>query len=367
MASSASQPCMNHCLKVTFPNDLVSRGKRPSEEFEEEDQPGRKRWCSSSPCLSSPNNGLAPSLPHFSPPGDYCDDSDVDDSYLEPSSGEKLDSPTGLSLEEEYNLIFDDDSETSSCARTVGLNTHKDNRAQTLRAFKEEEKGTHVEPLHPVGSSSCKKTSGCPESVNGLSKGSQNQAGFDLGSKGPSPPEAATVNLEKGNDVLGVTEKGSAQAVRETNAGGEGPSVGQASTDKKGPGGENTSSVRDKRENHVQDSHTREPKRPRRICIRETDLESSKEKYINAVLNHACGKPVIGEVNEMLALMQKVASEYQGYSSQHTTDLTVRNYAQRSKSTIKAFSLSQWVDWNGRNVRRFESVPDIFPRSPIPS
>ncbi|XP_060640093.2 S100P-binding protein isoform X2 [Anolis sagrei] len=129
-----------------------------------------------------------------------------------------------------------------------------------------------------------------------------------------------------------------------------------------------SSSVREQRENYGQDPPTRESNRPRRICIQETDLESSKEKYINAVLNHACrGEPIIGAVNEMLALMQKVASEYKGYSSQHTTDLTVRNYAQRSKDPSQTFSLSQWVERNGRNIPRFASLPEDFQRSPIPS
>ncbi|KAH0631085.1 hypothetical protein JD844_005176 [Phrynosoma platyrhinos] len=385
MASNTSQPCRIHCLNLTFSNNLVSRSKRSSEEFEEENQPTSKRWCSSSPCFSSPNNGLEP-LPHLQPPRGYSDDSDVDDSLLEYSYGEELlDSPTSLSSEDAARLLADD-SETFSCAREFEFNTHEDNLAQTPVTLKEGEKGTHVEPLHTAGSSVCKKTSVCPESVNDLSKGSRNQAGLDLSSKGPLLPEGATVNLEKGNNVPGVIEKGSAQAVSETGTGGERLSVGQASIDHKEPGGENTShllgytgdeldsadsqwkacSVGDKRENHVQVPHTQEPKRPKRICIDEIDLESSKEKYINAVLNHACRRePVIGEVNEMLALMQKVASEYQGYSSQHTTDLTVRNYAQRSKSTTQTFSLSQWVDWNGGSVRRFESVPDVFQRSPV--
>ncbi|XP_003228787.1 S100P-binding protein [Anolis carolinensis] len=337
-------------------NDLVPRSKRPLDYTEDGDPLDSKRQCTSSRHDSFPSNGLAPSPVHGPPGGAYDENSDVDDSILDASVGESIDSLTDLSQEAEDELLASED----------------------------EEKGPYTVPLHPAS----KKTSECSESWNHLNQGSQNQAGLDLGSKGPLPPEDASVNLEKGNDVPSAIEKVPAESRRETSAGGDRPSVGQASIDQKEPRGENagnigvkltvgsqfkvspscSSSVREQRENHGQDPQIREPNRPRRICIQETDLEASKEKYINAVLNHACRRePVIGAVNEMLALMQKVASEYKGYSSQHTTDLTVRNYAQRSKDPPRTFSLSQWVDQNGRSIPRFASLPEVFQRSPIPS
>nr|XP_060640092.1 S100P-binding protein isoform X1 [Anolis sagrei ordinatus] len=342
MASDISCP---YVRQVSLFNGLAPRNKRPLDYTEDSDPLGSKRWRPSSPHDSFPSNGLAPSLVH-----------DLDDSLLDASDGESLNSPTDLSPEAEDELLASEDGEMSP----------------------------YTEPFHPAS----KKASVCLETWNHQSQGSQNQARLDLGSKGPLLPESASVNLENGNDVPSAIEKVSAESRRETSAGGERPSVGQAFIDQKEPRGENanntavtltvgsqfqiapscSSSVREQRENHGQDPPTRESNRPRRICIQETDLESSKEKYINAVLNHACrGEPIIGAVNEMLALMQKVASEYKGYSSQHTTDLTVRNYAQRSKDPSQTFSLSQWVERNGRNIPRFASLPEDFQRSPIPS
>ncbi|KAG8142967.1 hypothetical protein E2320_000267 [Naja naja] len=103
--------------------------------------------------------------------------------------------------------------------------------------------------------------------------------------------------------------------------------------------------------------------KPKRILIQEPDLESRKERYVNAVLNHASsGRSLIGPVHELYTLVDTVASES---SYNHPTDLTVRNYTKRNCSKTQRFSLSQWVEHNRRNFGRFDGVPDHFERSPI--
>ncbi|XP_062995921.1 S100P-binding protein isoform X2 [Elgaria multicarinata webbii] len=339
MASHTFRSCTFglHCdLKVTFLNDSVPRSKRHLEEFEDGNRADVKRQrymksCSSSSLLpsfhSSPSNGIATSPICSVATSGCCVDSD-DDALLEPSFGEKLDSPTGLSLEAEEKLLSDD-LETSPNSIVYGLNTQKVESVSMLASLKVAQLPRALDKTGPSASSSsgdaCKKHFGNLASESYLNKRFQNQAGLGLGSNSPMVAEAAPVIeaaslSEDENVVSGVTDK----AVREdsqaasqqtaehasTNAVAEGLSEGQAFTKQNERGGHSTNdlpheaegesasassrgeaappnSVSDRREARVEDPSAKEPKRPKRICIQEADLESSKEKYIYAVLNHA--------------------------------------------------------------------------------
>ncbi|XP_053123743.1 S100P-binding protein isoform X2 [Hemicordylus capensis] len=113
------------------------------------------------------------------------------------------------------------------------------------------------------------------------------------------------------------------------------------------------------------------PRPASKICIQEADLELHKRNYVNAVRAHVAfdnGK-LVGATNELYALMGRVASEFRSQEPGfvHPTDLTMRNYAERTNQPTKRYTLSQWVERNQRNHRRFEDPQFLhFKRSPIP-
>ncbi|XP_044280770.1 S100P-binding protein isoform X2 [Varanus komodoensis] len=386
----------------------VCRSKRPLEELEESwsdvKRPRCAETCSSSVSPlppPSPSNGLAAS-PVCSPAisGD-CDYSNLDDTLLEPSNGEKLDSPTGLSPEDEDKLLSsDEDFPGSVISGQPAQEVEHVCLVASLRVGQLPsglEKTLSSEPLPLAGppaspsGGACGKYSESQESGNCLNMSSQVPAGLELGCSSPTVAEMAPA-------VSGVTGQEAAQAVEETlqavrqrvatcdlsNMLAEGLSSskqqerGRASTagllhETEGPSGSVRSqeaalpnSANGSREAQEEVPCTGEPKRPTRICIQESDLEQSKEKYIYAVLNHArCAAPgpVSGEVNELHELMRKVAAQSREPGFEHPTDLTVRNFAQRSNCTVQRFSLQQWVERNSYNVRRFAAIPDRFERS----
>ncbi|XP_061453242.1 S100P-binding protein [Rhineura floridana] len=412
----------------------VSRSKRPFEECQEGNQPDTKRQCCAKHCYSPFVALSVPSFSsteHFD--NSDTDDSIMDDTLLDPSDADFSDSSTELTREAEDKLLSDSPSccylETSSDSVALKPNAEHVGSGSGLASLKLSgalNETIKTEPLSPTGPLDyskdgivCRNDSVNPESGSDMKMGSQNQAGLGLGSSSSLPSEAipvaaASLGLEKGSDVSRVANKeavraaigDSSQTVSQlmvksepTSVVAEGPSEEQSSINQNVLGGEssssppqedkiglgssgsrgeavpsNSNSVNDQREDHVGSPSFIELNsfvRPRnRIYIQETDLESSKEKYINDVLAHARrDEHLIGEVSELQKLISSVTAE--NYSQEprykHPTNLTVRNYARRANRTIQRCSLDQWVDRSQRNLRRFEGVPDRFKRSPIPS
>ncbi|XP_053255052.1 S100P-binding protein [Podarcis raffonei] len=377
---------------------------------------------------SSSSNGIAVSavcsVATNGQPDDSNTDDILDDSLLEPSDGELSDFSTGLTSEAEDELLSDSQPHCPETSNSIAFEPDAEHVGILCALGSSKPSGTldlesrKTEPLSPadplVCSSSCRNDSESPESGSDLSTGSQNQAGFGLDSNSSVLPEAVSVaaaalSLQKDNNVPGVLDKEAAQAVVDDNLErvrqlmakperAEGPCKEQASLNQNDLGEESansppqeaegdldsaglheeaapscSTSIGDQRKGYMEGPSIKEsncPIRSRcRIYIEEAKLESSKEKYINAVLAHAQRAELIDEVNELQQLMFTVTAEnrYGEPGFAHPTDLTVRNYAQRAKSTAHRCSLDQWVDRNNRNLRRFESVPDRFRRSPIPS
>ncbi|KAJ7304436.1 hypothetical protein JRQ81_011996 [Phrynocephalus forsythii] len=386
----------------------VPRSKRRFGKMEEGDLPERKQCrympgcISSSPCRSFLTNGITLSPVGYLPTSGFCDDSYDDDSLLDFSDGEGPDSPTGLSREDEDKLLSDssvDDLEMPSSAFQLGLSLQRVESSQSFVPLqvrqppKALEGGLSAEP-QPAGPSLCEENFGHLGGGSALSK-EDSRAGMGLGSNTPASVRGAErfLNLQKDSDVSKGREKGTAQIVKEKRGQAERPAKEQASRSKLELGTGNrassalqsteggsrssssqweaapstSSSASGQGTGHTENPPAIEPKRPRRIYIEEKDLEASKKKYISAVLDHANGRPVISEVNELHTLIKWVASEYQEYNRQHTTDLTVRNYVRRSDRTNQRFSLDEWVEKNSRHFCRFANIPDCFQRSPLPS
>ncbi|XP_054855895.1 S100P-binding protein isoform X2 [Eublepharis macularius] len=389
----------------------VSRSKRPLEDLQEGEQalqPDFKKQRCSSPS-PSPESCLASAVPFCPSSGEAGDDSDLDDSLLERAEWEPPDSPYHGTPEED-DVALADDPETNSGNVLCNVDVSPEPLPPT---------GLSVPPSRGLPHSTSLVN---PEKGSNTSIDSQNQIGLRLSSNGlglqdAMPSEAGGFSLKKGNSISGTVAKEATQMVGEVSlVGGElmakrkcatvatdGPSEGQALVEQGKVGGESASNVScetqgesasatefvpehpiaAQNESCVEEPGPEEPEEPgleesrnsipadsrsNWISIPEEELQLSKEKYIESVLAHAQrDKHLIGEVNELHALMRKVAFEYRPWQPRHPTDLTVRNYAQRANREIQKCTLKQWVNRNQRHFLRFKDIPDKFQRSPVPS
>ncbi|XP_034976100.1 S100P-binding protein isoform X2 [Zootoca vivipara] len=336
---------------------------------------------------SSSSNGIAASAvcsvaTNGQPDNSNTDDL-LDDSLLDPSDGELSDFSTGLTSEAEDELLLDSQPRCPETSNSIAFEPDAEHVGIlcTLGSSKpsgtldlESRKTEPLSPAHPlVCSSACRNDSESPESGSDLSTstGSQNQARFGLDSNSSVLPEAlpvatAALSLQKENHVSGVLDKEAAQAVVDDNLErvsqlmakperAEGPCKEQASLNQNDLGEESansppqeaeggldsaglheeaapscSTSISDQRKAYMEGPSIKEPNcpvRPRcRIYIEEAKLESSKKKYINAVLAHAQHAELIDEVNELQQLMLTVTAEnrYGEPGFAHPTDLTVR-------------------------------------------
>ncbi|KAL2098829.1 hypothetical protein ACEWY4_005309 [Coilia grayii] len=90
-------------------------------------------------------------------------------------------------------------------------------------------------------------------------------------------------------------------------------------------------------------------KRPR-VFNRPNEWQKEKDKYVQAVTQHMREKPKGGVMNELLDLMNTVASEQHPW--QHPSDLTTRNYKPANHGG-SLYSLEEWKESNGGDYRRF--------------
>ncbi|XP_077193490.1 S100P-binding protein [Paroedura picta] len=425
MASRYFRSChsgLYHEVKVTILNDLVSRSKRPFDDFQEGEQvlqPEVKKQRCSSPFLSSPSDRIAGSQVY--------DDSDLDATLLEYDDGESPDSPFWGTLEDEDRLLADDTSDGFS-VEGVGSGFAEASLQITLHQNVPPAPRVSAEPLPPNGLS-VPSSSDLPHSCAPANPGegshadvdSQSQTGLSWspgGLQDAGSIEAGFFSLQKEVSGSGIADKEAARTVEEetpavsqlmaecesASVATDRPSEEQAFVQQCGVVGESTAGppcetqgesysaaevatehpIAAPNKDHVEDPGTEEPENPspkepedlspddsrrRLICISEEELWRSKKKYVEDVLAHAKNSSIIGPVNELHELMNKVASEYHfpEPSYRHPTDLTVRNYAHRTNGEIKKCSLEKWVDRNLRHFPRFAGIPDKFERSPIPS
>lgn len=395
--------------------------KRPHWEGFCGSPPPPKRAAPQPALLSSaPGSRAAP--PAYALTSGRCkDDSDLDASLLEPSDGEEPDSPWRLSMEEEAKLLEDDPGDDvdpfppfvlfgvktkkqeSSCfpaPQSVPEALQATLRAESLPSTSPSElcsvglprKGTAMIPGHgrhlhrgPRNSSSPAFPEAVPveaESVSPEKEGRSSTsggegaacAGRDPSAVGrPTAGEAAHLMLKRSvrDQASVVQELGGKRAGQpsQENEGEPGPASlhGKAATS-------HPDSASSRSEYCLKNSSsTKRPKSPTRprqqIHIRQADLEGSLKSYINTVLAHVHNNPVLGPVNELHALMQRVSSERhsQGHAFKHPADLTMRNYAERTNRPAQRYTLSQWVARNQHDRPPFADIPERFERSPVPS
>ncbi|XP_074790750.1 S100P-binding protein isoform X2 [Natator depressus] len=408
----------NH--KVTLVNDTIHRTKRPLDLLEE-DQPlqsaAKKRchlsnYCST-PCpskklpLCSPDSACFPGclddtelenivirvcLPEdsavaLSVDTTRCfDDSEPDDSLLEPSDDEQGNSPFNYTEEECREMLADDclgdDQNSTGESALVTLDVWGQSEKEvssncswasvppegTETSFRTIDELVSNESLSQTGSSVNTGYFRILENETANSEGEgclnvgclkSNQVIctlFDCDLQGPlnlSPTDADSVDQPKGDDGLEKTGEKASQlnSVVLNQDCGEDTTCG-------------------KKLGKVIPVPQVEERPKQRICISEAELEQKKCIYIQCVRAHVKNSmdPTPDALNELYALMDKVASrEYrtQDRRWQHPSDLTMRKYPRFSKKPTQKCSLKQWVSRNLAHHRRFQDIPDHFQRSSV--
>nr|XP_056702416.1 S100P-binding protein [Euleptes europaea] len=236
-----------HELKVTVLNDLVSRSKRPLEDFQEGERAlqsdVKKQRCGSpfpsqktslaSAVPSSPSNGIAGSQVYSMVPDGESDDSELDVTLLECSDGEFPDSPFSGTLEDEDRLLAED-PETDTSDVSSGFSGKEVGGAFAAVSFVVTQlqsvsraPGASLEPLpptglsvHPSGVLANSSAPVNPERGINASVDSQNQMGLNLspdrlGLQAAMSIEAGSFSIREGDSGSGVVDKGAAQTVGE--------------------------------------------------------------------------------------------------------------------------------------------------------
>lgn len=229
-------------LKVTILNDLVSRSKRPFDDFQEGEQdlqPDVKKQRCGSPFLSQkialasaipspPSNGIAGSQVYsVISGGDYDDDDD--DTLLEPSDGEYPDSPSNLTLEQEDMMLAEDPSDVllGFSVKEVGSGFAEASLRVTLLQSVPRAPDASPDPLPPTGLSvpssgdlPHSSASSNPERGSSTNVDSQNQTGLSwipdgLGLQGVMSIEAGSFSLKQEDSGSGIVDKEATPAVGE--------------------------------------------------------------------------------------------------------------------------------------------------------
>ncbi|XP_060114441.1 S100P-binding protein [Heteronotia binoei] len=235
----SSRSGLYHELKITISNDLVSRSKRPFDDFQEGEQalqPDVKKQRCSSPFLSqktslastvpsSPSNGIAGSYSLIS----NGDVSDLDE-LLEFTDGESPDSPFSVTLEEEERLLADDpEIDTSDILLGVSVKKVGSEFAEVSLQVTQQQSvpktpNVSPEPL-PLTGLSVPSSSGLPHSSAPANPGigsntnvdSQNQTSLSWGPDGLGLQDVTSVETgnQKRDSGSGIMEKEATQTVEE--------------------------------------------------------------------------------------------------------------------------------------------------------
>lgn len=233
-----------HELKVTISNDLVSRSKRPLDDFQEGEQalqPDVKKQRCGSP-FPSQRTSLAPAVPSsdrivgWQPYSQFSngdgDDNDLDASLLAYSDEESPDSPFSGTLEDEDRLLADSETDTNDVVLAVSVKEVPSGCAGTSVQISQQQSvskapNASLEPLPltglPVPSSSVLPHSSAPANPgrgSNTNVDSQNQAGLGcspdrLGLQDVVSTETGSFSPNKEDNGFGRVDKEATQTVGE--------------------------------------------------------------------------------------------------------------------------------------------------------